>query len=332
MRPDLTIAIPTFNRVDKLKQSLELVIKYSAEYNIEILISDNASTDGTENCVRNIQKIHSNIKYYKNSENLGFDGNFLNCFERASGEYIWLLSDDDILLLGGVESVLKALKYKPICMHLNSSSLKGINPVSFNNLRFEENGFQIYEDKNKFVKKMGIYCTFVSSLVFHLDSVKKIENKEKYFNTNILQTHIFFEIMRNEGIYIINTYNCLAARGNTTVRYDVFKTWIKNYSELLIDTGEKCGFDKEIMSEVLEEGLLTTVYEFVINYRYNCMDEKEWDRDCIWPYINKYPHLVKRYKIAINCPKWYLRVLRYIYIRKRKFNRLTGKNHEKHCN
>lgn len=313
MRPDLTIAIPTYNRADKLEESVGLAIRYSVGKNVEILISDNASNDDTTERVENVRKNYPNIRYYKNEKNIGFDGNFLNCFEKATGKYVWLLSDDDKLLPGAVDSVLDALKKEPVCMHLNSSTLIDENPIYMSSPRLEENGLLIYEDRNGFIKKIGIFCTFVSSLIFNVDYVRNIENKEQYFNTNILQSHVLLETMKNDGIYIVNTFNCLAARGNISVEYDVLRTWVKNYSDLLLQTAPKCGFDEKVMNQVLEAGLSTTVYEFVINFRKTCKNEATWDRECIWSYVRRYPQLIRKYTVAVNCPQWYLQVLKLIY-------------------
>ena len=313
MRPELTIAIPTYNRVDKLKYALKYVIQYSEKESIEIIVSDNASTDGTEEYVCSLIERNTMIKYYRNDENLGFDGNFLNCLEKATGKYVWLLSDDDILLPGAIESVLETLKECPICIHLNTSSLISDEPLKFTSPRYKEEGIVKYTDKNKFLHTVGIYCTFVSALVFNVDLVHEINDKEQYFRTNILQSHIYLETMKKEGAYIINTKNCLAARGNRTISYDLYRTWINNYSELLLNTGKKCGFDERILSEILEQSLETNIYNFILHFRRTCKNEKDWEKDCIWKWIYKYPKLKIKYWLAVNVPIFLLPILAFIY-------------------
>ena len=313
MRPELTIAIPTYNRVDKLKYAMKDVIEYSKGKNIEIIVSDNASTDGTRDYVNSITEKYTLIKYYRNNENLGFDGNFLNCLEKANGKYVWLLSDDDILLPGAIESVLEALKEYPICMHLNTSSLISEEPFKFTAPRFEEEGIVKYLDKNEFLHTVGIYCTFVSSLVFNVDLVHEIDDKEQYFRTNILQSHVYLETMKRDGVYIINTKNCLVARSNRIISYDLYRTWINNYSELLLNTGKKCGFDKQILSEVLEKSLDTNIYNFILFFRRTCKNAKEWDKDCIWKWIYNYPRLRMKYCLAVNAPIFLLPLLTFVY-------------------
>ncbi len=320
-RPLLTIAIPTYNRAATLEQSLMRLLSYKQKNDIEIIVSDNASTDNTCEVIRKIQNLDSSIQYYCNPENLGFDGNFLNCFERANGKYVWLLSDDDVILPGAIESILEALENEPICMHLNTSSLINETSLSFANPRFKNQGMVVFKDKNEFLKSIGIYCTFVSSLIFNVNNVRNVANKQQYFGTNILQSHIFLETMKNTGNYVINTFNCVAARKNDKVSYDILRTWIKNYSELLITTAVQCGFDAALMDEMLENDLNNMIYGFVIYFRQTCKNEKDWDRECVWQYINRYPKLIKKYKLALVCPVYLLKILSFKEKIRRKLRR-----------
>lgn len=84
----LTIAIPTYNRLEKLKICLKRLMEQKKIEQIEIIVSDNASTDGTGEYMTELVKKAENIHYYRNTENVGPDKNFLNCFEKAVGEYV----------------------------------------------------------------------------------------------------------------------------------------------------------------------------------------------------------------------------------------------------
>ena len=47
---------------------------------------------------------------YRNAENLGPDRNILNCLKASSGKYVHLMSDDDILLDGGIEKIIQLIQ------------------------------------------------------------------------------------------------------------------------------------------------------------------------------------------------------------------------------
>jgi glycosyltransferase involved in cell wall biosynthesis len=92
--PLVTIAIPTYNRMKYLRQAIESALRQSyAE--IEVIVSDNCSTDGTAEIVEAIED--PRLVLLRQSTNLGMRGNWNACLERARGEFFLLLSDDDYL-------------------------------------------------------------------------------------------------------------------------------------------------------------------------------------------------------------------------------------------
>jgi len=110
IKPLVTIAIPTFNRADRyLKKSLESALKQTYQ-NIEILVSDNCSTDNTEDLIRSYKD--SRIKYFKQKENLGQRGNSNFLLYAAKGEYFLLFHDDDLIDYDFVETCIRKVNYR----------------------------------------------------------------------------------------------------------------------------------------------------------------------------------------------------------------------------
>ena len=89
----LSLCIPTYNRVGTLTVVLERVV-HDPDFNeeVEIVISDNCSTDDTEAQIRRMASEYPNIKYYRNSENVQ-DRNFYLALSRGRGRYLKLLND-----------------------------------------------------------------------------------------------------------------------------------------------------------------------------------------------------------------------------------------------
>lgn len=306
----LTIAIPTYNRVDNLRITLPEVLKVIKNESIEIIVSDNCSTDTTEEYMKEMVRKHRFIKYYRNIENIGPDRNFLNCFNKASGEYVFLLGDDDLLLENGLTSLMEAIRMKPVFIHLNTSGI-GKNMQGQTIImppRCVERGLLVYEDKNQLLIQMGIYITFLSSLVFRTEYVKMIEDKEKYIGTYFLQSHIVLRIMEHSGKYIFNTVNCCAATGNDKVYYDLFHVWGKQYGDLMFGTAIQSGFDKEVVEKVVHESFANNILDFVWYFRATCRNEKKWKRNDLWLYVNRFPDLKMRYRCAVMCPHFLIRI------------------------
>src|SRR4051812_3382863 len=98
--PLLTIAIPTYNRASLLNACLSALAKeFGGNPDIEVLVSDNASTDDTEKIVQSHKEVSfPGLLYVKNNANLGADYNIRQAFEKATGKFVWIFSDDDIFL------------------------------------------------------------------------------------------------------------------------------------------------------------------------------------------------------------------------------------------
>ncbi len=105
-RPRVTVAIPTFNRADKtLPATLRSAVAQTYP-NLEIVVSDNCSTDATEAVVRSFG---DHIRYVRQAENLGLNGNLNACMDLAQGDYVLVLHDDDLIDADFVESCMDAV-------------------------------------------------------------------------------------------------------------------------------------------------------------------------------------------------------------------------------
>lgn len=95
--PRVSIIVPTFNRADFLKAAVASALAQNYG-NVEVLVSDNASTDGTQAAVAGFLK-DPRFKYYRNETNLGMVRNWRKALvELAAGSWFLILSDDDWLL------------------------------------------------------------------------------------------------------------------------------------------------------------------------------------------------------------------------------------------
>ncbi|WP_455600141.1 glycosyltransferase family 2 protein [Cloacibacillus sp.] len=111
-RPLLSICIPTYNRSLCIKRQINDIILQTAAFtdDVEILVSDNASTDDTPRVIHTLCVRNKRIKHFRQPLNIGAEANFLFLAKEARGEYYWCLGDDDILRSGTVEYVVKILK------------------------------------------------------------------------------------------------------------------------------------------------------------------------------------------------------------------------------
>lgn len=105
----LSICIPTFERSALLEQSLRSILGQFPEDAVEIVVLDNASTDQTREVVEAAQGQHRCVRYIRNDVNIGLDRNAIRAIDEARGEYVFLFSDDDVLLPGSGAAILAAI-------------------------------------------------------------------------------------------------------------------------------------------------------------------------------------------------------------------------------
>jgi glycosyltransferase involved in cell wall biosynthesis len=93
--PRLTIGLPVYNGANYLAESLDALLGQSYE-NFELIISDNASTDGTSDICRRYERQDSRIRYFRQSHNIGLAPNHNFTVEQAGGELFKWASNDDL--------------------------------------------------------------------------------------------------------------------------------------------------------------------------------------------------------------------------------------------
>ncbi|MDQ2732794.1 MAG: glycosyltransferase [Armatimonadota bacterium] len=93
-QPLVSIGMPVYNGERYLRQVLDNLLGQDYQ-ELELIISDNASTDATQQICMEYQERDGRIRYSRNATNIGIDGNFNRVFELASGEYfMWAAADD----------------------------------------------------------------------------------------------------------------------------------------------------------------------------------------------------------------------------------------------
>lgn len=94
LNPLVSICVPTCNRGEALRKSLPKILAQRYEP-LEILLSDNASTDGTEALCREAAGRDPRLRYFRHPKNIGLYGNHNFCLDQARGEFLCFFHDHD---------------------------------------------------------------------------------------------------------------------------------------------------------------------------------------------------------------------------------------------
>ena len=107
----VSLCIPQYNRVQYLLKNL-LNITQQSYSDIEVVVSDDASTDNTKEEIQRLQTGYKySLTYFRHPKNVGYDANVRKSLELATGDYCILLGNDDTLKAGdGIEKLVSFLK------------------------------------------------------------------------------------------------------------------------------------------------------------------------------------------------------------------------------
>jgi len=108
--PICTIAVPVYNRRDLVHRAVRSALTQS-HADLEILVVDNLSTDGTWEALQTIQD--PRLRLVRNDSNLGLFGNFNRCLQLCRGDYVVVLGSDDELTEGFVAREVLIMEANP---------------------------------------------------------------------------------------------------------------------------------------------------------------------------------------------------------------------------
>ena len=103
----ISIATPCLNCVDTIEKTIKSVIREKQSNDIEYIIIDGESTDGT---LRIIEKYTDYIDIFVSEKDNGIYDAFNKCVKNASGDYVLILAADDYLLKGSIRSFTESVK------------------------------------------------------------------------------------------------------------------------------------------------------------------------------------------------------------------------------
>lgn len=115
----LTIAMPTYNRAERAIRQVGFFLTEidTISQEVEFLVYDNASSDKTHQKLLFLSE-QRHFELYRQDHNVGLARNILACVERARGEYVWIVGDDDRFFPGVLAHVISRLSSQSGPLHV----------------------------------------------------------------------------------------------------------------------------------------------------------------------------------------------------------------------
>lgn len=191
--PRVTIGIPTFNRAATfLKESLGSAMRQNYP-NLEILVSDNQSTDGTESYLQSIDD--RRVRYIRQEKAVAPHDNAHRVLKEATGDYFLLLHDDDMIDPDFVTTAVAAMEGREVgLVHTGVRKIDQTGKV----IEIRENPHGSSSDFEYFVAVLeGRAVTFFCNTLYHTDHLRAIGGFKS-------KSHAYQDVMAN--LQIVKMY------------------------------------------------------------------------------------------------------------------------------
>jgi abequosyltransferase len=218
----LSICIPTYNRgpfIGALFDSILAQQGYDCE--IEVVVSDNASTDQTPAVVKAYRNRLPGLIYHRAPENLGADRNFLKVVALATGDFCWLMGSDDILEPGSIAEIARhchengriaGLSVNRNAYNYTMTARIFERPVAGGLLKHD----QMLSTPETIFAKLGEYFGYLSGQVVNRtlwDRVIKDFDVTPYFNAYV-HIYVIGEMLKREPHWFYINKPCVGWRSD----------------------------------------------------------------------------------------------------------------------
>ena len=246
MKPILSICIPTYNRSKYLKQTLDSIISkkiFLNSFDVEIIISNNCSTDNTEIiCTEYVNKFPDKIKYIRQESPVLPDLHIFKTIEYASGEFCKINNDTCIFLENSLDHIVNYLKEN------NSNSF-----IFLSNKQNKTSNFSTEcKTFDELIRKVSYFSTWIGSFCIKKSVFSSLNEPLRCYELKLVQVDIIGRLFENgykisllENLFF-NTLIPDKKGGN----YNIAEVFGKNYFDILYDfVGKNNGIDEKTIEQ-----------------------------------------------------------------------------------
>ena len=228
----LTIAIPTYNRASFLDRCLQQIcgqIEGCSDL-LELIVSDNCSTDNTKEVVYRYQQAGMAIRYIRNAKNMGPCYNIAQCYKEAASKYVVVFGDDDIWLPGSIRAICDVLNEGEWgVVHLKALPINKAH--DYNRRAITSLPWTVYTSPDRFLKKVHVFITFISGNIINKRFVERV--RWDNFETSLIQVPLILTAIYGELKDVYIDKFVIGGQVDNSGGYNFFKVFGPNLYNIL---------------------------------------------------------------------------------------------------
>lgn len=224
----ISFCIPTFNRASHIQKTLTSIFELPImrESNeVEVVVSDNASTDNTQQVVMGFaNRYPGKVRYFRNEENVK-DANFEKALKRGDGEYLHLLNDTTSPTDIGIREMLKVVR-----RHISDQV-----PIYFKSAEGDYSE-HLHKSQDSFIDDISFYTTWICEFGIWRKELESISDFSRDWKLMLVQVDVWFRmIAHHKSIVVVRGDFLKSGIGQRyrNIKYLIPEVFGRNYLSIL---------------------------------------------------------------------------------------------------
>lgn len=186
----LSICIPTYNRGDMLRQTLESITSQAAfadGSDIEVIVSDNASADNTAEVVAGfVAAFPGKIRYHRHPETILPDLNFEAALKMGNGQFLKLHNDNLTVRDGGLAEIVKVVRAtaaeRPVITFTNGNQYAG-------------QALEVLTSFDQFISRVSYFSTWMGGFGVWREEFRTMKDFVRYPELKLIHADVLFRLL-----------------------------------------------------------------------------------------------------------------------------------------
>jgi GT2 family glycosyltransferase len=203
--PKVSIVMVTYNNLQYTRMCLESIFAKTGYPNYEIIIVDNASTDGTQELLRSQERERENIRIILNNQNEGFAAATNRGIRESTGDFLILLNNDTVVTRGWMTGLLRHLKYSetgmvgPVTNSIGNEAKINVEYTDISDLdRFADRYTRTNRGKYFEIPVLAMFC-----LALRKETAERIGPLDERFSVGMFEDDDYSLRARQAGMKVI---------------------------------------------------------------------------------------------------------------------------------
>jgi abequosyltransferase len=199
------------------------------------VIVDGASPDNTNEIMADYANQNPCIRYFRESENSGVDGDYDKAVGYASGKYCWLMTDDDVLKPGAIRKVLNAIQQGDRDLIVVNAELRNTDlSMVLDQRRLDVTANLEYgkNDSETFFIKTVSFLSFIGCVVIKRE-LWLARERNTYYGSCFIHIGVIFQHQPLHNIFVIAEPLIAIRHGNSMWTPKSFEIWMFKWQDLI---------------------------------------------------------------------------------------------------